>query len=443
MVTLLKLGQVLDCESGGSCTVSEFLGGGGQGEVYKAKWDDHDYALKWYFSHVATPEQKQTLENLITDHRAPTRHFLWPLSIVHNAKVPGFGYLMKLRESRFNSLLDLMTQKVDPKYRELVTAGINLAENFFQLHAAGLCYRDISFGNVFFDHLTGEVQVCDNDNVTENRSSQSGILGTPDFMAPEIVRGEALPDRNTDLYSLSVLLFFMFCTSHPLAGRKILQIRCWDLPARKKLYGSEPLFIFDPRDQTNQAVSLIDDPSGEAGGHALTAWPIFPQFLKDKFTEAFTDGLSKPDERVLDSTWRTVLSRLRDSIITCAHCGRESFFDTDSSPPVTCPYDDCNCPLKLPMRLRLPRTTVMLEEHAKLHPHHVEGNSVPDFSIVSAEIVPHPTNPHVRGLRNNTTETWTITTTDGTVRDVPPGRSVPLAAGTKIKFPSIDAEFEH
>jgi serine/threonine protein kinase len=51
-------------------------------------------------------------------------------------------------------------------------------------------------------------------------ASALGIRGTDRFMAPEIVRGEALPSVKTDPYSLSVLLFYLLMVHHPLAGRR-------------------------------------------------------------------------------------------------------------------------------------------------------------------------------------------------------------------------------
>ena len=59
---------------------------------------------------------------------------------------------------------------------------------------------------MFFDPDTGDVLICDNDNVSANGIDNSSVYGTPRFMAPEIVMGQAKPSRNTDLYSLAVLL---------------------------------------------------------------------------------------------------------------------------------------------------------------------------------------------------------------------------------------------
>src|SRR3954452_6732203 len=140
-------------------------------------------------------------------------------------------------------------------FRALATAGLELADSYLQLHARGLCYRDISFGNVFFDPESGDVLICDNDNVAVDGSATAGVLGTPRFMAPEVVRGEVLPSTQTDLYSLAVLLFYMLTVHHPLEGAREAAIRCLDLPAMTRLYGTEPLFIFDPRDASNRAVA--------------------------------------------------------------------------------------------------------------------------------------------------------------------------------------------
>jgi hypothetical protein len=41
------------------------LGGGGQGEVYRALWAGKPSALKWYYRGTATPEQWQVLQTLV------------------------------------------------------------------------------------------------------------------------------------------------------------------------------------------------------------------------------------------------------------------------------------------------------------------------------------------------------------------------------------------
>ena len=284
---MLRDGQeVQTVTSGLVCKVEVFIGGGGQGEVYRARLDGQVVALKWYFPAQATPEQRSALE-VLARKGPPTAKFLWPMELTEAAGVAGFGYVMPLREARYKSIVDLMKRRAEPTFRALATAGLELAHSFLDLHAMGLCYRDISFGNVFFDPDSGEVLICDNDNVVVNGASIGGVAGTPRFMAPEIVCGSGLPDTQTDLFSLSVLLFYILMLHHPLEGRRELTIKCFDLPAMTKLYGTDPLFIFDPCDRSNEPVPGYHD-------NAIAFWPIYPEFLRALFTRAFTDGIRDP-----------------------------------------------------------------------------------------------------------------------------------------------------
>lgn len=334
--------------------------------------------------------------------------------------------------------------KIDPKFRVLATVGLELADNFFKLHAKGLCYRDISFGNAFFDPDSGEVLICDNDNVTTNRSPNISVLGTPEFMAPEIVRRETLPSRQTDLYSLSVLLFFIFHVHHPLKGKKVLSIHCWDLPSQERMFGTAPVFIFDPNDTSNQAVDKSVDPYGEGGHWALTYWPIFPQFLRNTFIRAFTTGLRDPENgRVTEGEWRKVLSQLRDSVFYCASCGRENFYDLDAvktagGKPRAC--WSCKQEVRFPFHIRLGKSIVVLPHDGKIFPHHLDPSKDFCFSHVCGEVSKHPTDPNIWGLRNCTSEKWVATMPDGSVKDIEPGRSVRLADKAKLHFGKVEGE---
>ncbi|HYP27254.1 MAG TPA: serine/threonine protein kinase [Blastocatellia bacterium] len=437
MNQILRLGQKLALEpSGMTCEVGQFLGAGGQGEVYRATVDGKPVALKWFFPHIATPELQSSI-SLLTQTGPPTEKFLWPIEMARAAGVNGFGYIMPLREPRFKNIVDLMKRRIEPTFRALATAGLELSDSYLQLHSKGFCYRDISFGNAFFDPDTGEILIADNDNVAVDEQAVSSVLGTPRFMAPEVVRGESLPSTETDLFSLSVLLFYMLMVHHPLEGKKELSIKCLDLPAMTKLYGTEPVFIFDPNDNSNEPVPGYHD-------NALAFWPIYPQFLRDLFTKAFTDGIRDPrNGRVRESEWRAAMTRLRDSIVYCSKCGMENFYDPDAlkaSGGKPGPCWSCKNEIVLPPRIRLGKGVVMLNYNTKLFPHHVDEQRLYDFTSPIAEVAEHPTTPGVWGLRNLSQDKWVSTSADGKVKDVGPGRNVALAGGTRINFGRIEGE---
>ncbi|MCP4352324.1 MAG: serine/threonine protein kinase [Desulfobacterales bacterium] len=427
--------QVLLESSDMFCKVEHFLGGGGQGEVYKASLDGKQVALKWYFPQQATPGLLKALKNLIKKG-APNNKFLWPLDLASAKHVNGFGYIMPLRESRYKGINDLMKRRIEPSFRALITAGLDLAQSFLQLHAKGMCYRDISFGNVFFDPHTGEVLICDNDNVTVDRGGKGGILGTPRFMAPEVVRGEALPSIRTDLFSLAVLMFYMLMVHHPLEGKKESQIKCFDLPAMNKIYGTEPVFIFDPDDDSNRP---------ELGHHnnAIIFWEIYPQFLRDLFIKAFTQGIHDPEHgRVRESEWRAVMVRLRDAIIYCENCGAENFYGGSLSKTLGKPNLcwSCQKSFKTPPRIYINKNIVMLNYDTRLFPHHTDPDKAYDFSKPVAAVNQHPKNPQIWGLKNLSDEKWVATGPDKSVKDVEPGRSITLVKGTQIDFGRIKGE---
>jgi eukaryotic-like serine/threonine-protein kinase len=439
MSDLLKIGQTVHTQSSNiPCIVEQFLGGGGQGEVYRANLGGQQVALKWYFPHAlkADPYQISRLEAAI-ESGAPNDRFLWPIDLVSNPRIDGFGYIMALRQPQYKTLVDLMKGRLKPKFKSLATAGFQLADSFLQLHSRGLCYCDISFGNVFFNPDTGDILICDNDNVSTNGAEVS-IGGTQRFMAPEIVTGQARPSTQTDLYSLAVLLFYMLFIHHPLEGKKEAGIRCLDAPAMNMLYGSGATFIFDPQDLSNEPMPGYHD-------NALMFWPIYPQFLRDLFTKAFTNGIKDcQNGRVRESEWRGAMIRLRDSIVYCPHCGQENFYDPDvlkqtDGKMTPCCAPDCKKDIRLPPRIRIDKNIVMLNHDTKLFPHHI-NDPLFDFSAPIAEVSRHPTDPNLWGIKNLSNEKWVCTNIAGELKEVEPGRSIPMAEGTKINFGRAEGE---
>jgi hypothetical protein len=206
-----------------------------------------------------------------------------------------------------------------------------------------------------------------------------------------------------------------------------------------KLYGTEPLFIFDLHDPSNAPVRGYHD-------NALAYWPIYPQFLRDLFIRAFTDGIRDAQSgRVRETEWKSALVRLRDVILYCSHCGAENFYDPDMHPTPgskggTCWSSSCKREIRLPMQIRLGNTGVMLNGDTNLFPHHTDNTRLYDFTAPTAQVTQRPTDPNVWGLKNLSAIKWVMTTATGTMRDVEPGRSVTLALGTKIQFGNVEGE---
>ncbi|MCR4690592.1 MAG: hypothetical protein K5739_04550 [Lachnospiraceae bacterium] len=428
----LKAGTILISESGTKYTVKSLLGAGGQGEVYDVESEGKHYALKWYFKGSATSRQKKTLETIIAKG-SPDKSFLWPMELVAPQSSEVFGYIMTLRPKNYKSIVDLMKNKAQPTFYNLCRTAYNAASGYQKLHAMGAKYQDISFGNLFFDENTGDVLICDNDNVSFEGSKAGGILGTPGFMAPEIVRGEAKPSRNTDLYSLSVLLFYLFMVNHPLDGKLEANIKCMDMAARVKLYGTDPVFIFDPQNKTNRPVKGYQD-------NALIYWPIYPEKLRKMFTKAFTEGLTSPNKRITEPQWMDLFANMMSGMMQCPKCGARVFYDEElekAGAAHTC--WNCRNTMQLPVKLRIGKNLILLNQNSKLTHHHVYGDY--DMDSFVGSVVQNPKNPALWGIRNEDKVNWTYEKPDGTQIPIETGKTAGIAAGVKIHFADSVGEF--
>jgi len=92
-----------------------------------------------------------------------------------------------------------------------------LAKGLDAIHQMGIIHRDLKPHNVMFrdEHQVAIVDFGAAKDVNENMelTRVGDVLGTPYYMSPEQVRGEAL-DARSDLYSLGVILFQMLTGKH-------------------------------------------------------------------------------------------------------------------------------------------------------------------------------------------------------------------------------------
>jgi serine/threonine protein kinase len=337
---------------------------------------------------------------------------------------------MPLRPQNFKSIVDMMKRRAEPSFKSLCRAAFNLTRGYEKLHGMGYAYRDISFGNLFLDPANGDVLICDNDNVSA--SEKSSVYGTPRFMAPEIVTGNAKPSRNTDLFSLAVLLFYMFMLNHPLEGKREAEIKCMDIHAMNMLYGTNPLFIFDPADNSNRPVKGYQD-------NASIYWELYPKYIKDLFTSSFTVGLTQPGKRVTEKQWLDVFVNMMFGILPCS-CGAEVFCDEEkvkNGAALTC--WNCHKSLQSPLSVVIGKSRVPLMGGTRLYAHHIAGNY--DFDTVAGSVVQNPNNPNLWGVRNESKDNWTYVRTDGTQIPVAPGKTAAIAKNAKIDFGNLVGEF--
>jgi eukaryotic-like serine/threonine-protein kinase len=404
------------------------LGEGGQGVVHEAVFGGFPCAVKWYRTVPKAAELRRSITALAERGR-PHRAFIWPIDLVVSEEIQGFGYVMPRLEPGMISFAQLLGRTEQPSFRAMITIGRHLVEAFEALHASGLCYRDISFGNLWVDPDRGDVAIIDNDNVGTD-GGDVFVWGTLRFMAPEVVRHEAFPSSVTDLYSLAVFLFYLFVHGHPLEGIRTEATFSWASAQREsegelavRYFGTEPLFVFDPDDDSNRP--LPGDPM-------RTWWPIYPKFFRAVFEEAFTAGLldKTGSARISEGVWRRALLRLGDCVSACS-CKASVFYDPDD-PNAAC--WNCGHVPPMPPLLKVPGGNVVLSDGGVITSHHLRRDR--DYDTVIAMVEAHPANPDQVVLRNVGKQSWTMRPEGENAKQVEPARRLAVRPMT-IDFGSV------
>ena len=398
-------------------TIIKELGRGSQGIVYEISIPDgRRFAMKTYPKAYLSLDRniKKRIKELAY-MGSPHISFLWPqeyLELTDGSTIIE-GYTMPIRLKEYVSSTELMSGKLKVDFKSIIKACMNLADAFFHLHANGLCYKDLSFGNFFFNPVNGECIICDIDNICYS-GQEGGVIGTPGFMAPEVVLGHSKPSASSDLHSLAVLIFYMLYIHHPLEGKTEATIRIMDDHARRKIYGTDALYIFDPRDSRNRP---------EAGIHnnALIMNQILPERLKQAFEKSFTTGLHEKNQRVVEAEWKIVLKKIIDTIGHCDNCGQEVFlneFEPETS------YACWSCKeIQYPICLRLEDQIILVAPGVVITA--PSGNHL-------GTIIRHPNNSKLMALTNETSEVWEAFKPNGNKLAVHPLKSIVIGPGLAL-----------
>jgi len=407
--------------------VGEKLGEGGQGAVYKVDYNGAPKALKWYSGKKFANPRKfyENLENNIKKGK-PSNAFLWPEAITEKDG-EAFGYIMDLRPPEYKDFSRfLIGRETFATINAMTRTALYITAAFRALHHKGLSYQDLNDGNFFIDPKTGNVLICDNDNVT---AKDSGILGKARYMAPEIVINpkENKPNDLTDYFSLAVVLFLLWTKNHPLEG-KAACVPCMDSKYERNIYGVNPVFIFDPNNDSNRPVQGIHK-------GAINNWPFLPIYLQEKFIKAFSKELLKdPNKRVSEQEWLRLFIRMRGEIDKCANSKCGAIYFADPVNPNQCPACG-NSKITYPMYIKAQKYNVSVHPRTKLFACHIEKGS-DDFETLVGEV---SASGNDFMLKNVSKETWYVTDA-GAQTPVAPGSSFKLKKSTTISIGAVSVE---
>ncbi|WP_291151761.1 helix-hairpin-helix domain-containing protein [Flavobacterium sp. UBA7680] len=244
------------------------------------------------------------------------------------------------------------------KWLNYFQIGVNLSRGVKKMHQMGLSHSDLSYNNVLVDPQTGSACMIDLDGLVVPGLFPAEVIGTADFIAPEVLAtkhlsktdpNRKLPNRLTDLHALACLIYMYLLHRHPLKGGKV-----HDLDTEKDdllSMGEKALFIEHPTDKSNRPklhqVSKWDHYWADVNKLPYT---ITGPYLKPLFDRAFIDGLHNPMQRPTAEEWEIALLKTTDLIQVCSNSNCEQkwyVFDNTNTP--RCPFCGTNHQGTLPV----------------------------------------------------------------------------------------------
>lgn len=139
----------------------------------------------------------------------------------------GYPYIaMELLGSKtLAARLEEMPAPPEPEW--VVRVGSAVLSALMAAHASGIIHRDLKPENIFLDEpgrlamlidfgLTRSLEASDSVGITRAGT----VVGTPEYMAPEQIRGDPVIDGRVDIYAFGVILYELCTLRLPFVGER-------------------------------------------------------------------------------------------------------------------------------------------------------------------------------------------------------------------------------
>ena len=206
----------------GRLRVLERIGGGTGGVVYRA-WDprlERDVALKL----ICAPSNADAAWTAVVisegRHLARVRH---PgVVAIYDAERIGPWVGLTMEYLRGRTLEARLAAEGPLPVGDAVTAVAQVCRALSAVHESGLVHRDVKASNVI--HTSdGRVVLVDFGTGHMRGDGASTPAGTPLYLAPEVLRGDAATPRS-DVYSAGVLLYRLLTGVFPVAAASLAEL---------------------------------------------------------------------------------------------------------------------------------------------------------------------------------------------------------------------------
>jgi serine/threonine protein kinase/lipoprotein NlpI len=256
--------------------VLALLGVGGMGEVYRARDTrlKRDVALKRISrSH---PSVQASQRALLREAQRTSRLSSTHIAQVHDVIEEKEELFIVMEYVDGKSLRQILGKPIVIGEALRIAAGC--AKGLASAHEKHIVHHDVKPENILIGNA-GEVKLCDfglakqlrNFNETTTDTVDKRILGTPAYMAPEVLQGH-IGDERADVYALGIVLYEMLTGSNPFKDNSVIATaqrvlhetpvptskRCASIPARvDRIIGRA--IARNPKDRYRNAQELLND----------------------------------------------------------------------------------------------------------------------------------------------------------------------------------------